>query len=260
MPDIRPIDAAAHAGMGYAPSPDYLHSRARDRVPLLIAEVPTALMVYPLAFAQAEGRLRLVAVLGLRAGQNDCLGEAGRWRMGYVPSVLRTFPFAALPGADGTVVPGFDHDSGLWRDSPDPGRGEQRFFDPDGRPGDSLQRVAALLQHSAANQAITDTAAGELERAGVLVPWRFAEALSGDTPPEGLLRVDQRALNALAPAALTRLRDANALALAYAQIFSAPRLRILAGLREIGDGHDPDAAQKAGALLADEGDFSFELD
>lgn len=260
MPDIRPIDAAAHADTGFAPSPDYLHSRARDRVPLLIAEVPMALMVYPLAFAEAEGRLRLVAVLGLRAGQNDCLGEGGRWRTGYVPSALRAWPFAALPGDNGAVQPGFDHDSGLWRDSPDPGRGEQRFFDIDGQPGDRLQKVAAFLQHCAANQAITDTAAGELERAGVLVPWRFPEALSGDTPPEGLLRVDQTALNALDPAALARLRDANALSLAYAQVFSAPRLRILAGLREIGEGHDPGAAQKAGAFVTDDGDFSFDLD
>lgn len=258
MPDIRPIDAAAHADTGFAPSPDYLHSRARDRVPLLIAEVPMALMVYPLGFAEAEGRLRLVAVLGLRAGQNDCLGEGGRWRMGYVPSALRAWPFAALPGDNGAVTPGFDHDSGLWRDSPDPGRGEQRFFDIDGQPGDRLQKMAAFLQHCAANQAITDTAAGELERAGVLVPWRFPEALSGDTPPGGLLRVDQGALNALAPDLLARLRDASALSLAYAQIFSVPRLQILSGLQDREAGR-PDAGVR-GMFGTDEGDLDFSLD
>jgi len=258
MPDIRPIDAEQHAGMGFAPSPDYLHSRACDRVPLLIAEVPMALMVYPLAFAEAEGRLRLVAVLGLRAGQNLCLGEGGRWRMGYVPSALRAWPFAALPGGNGAVTPGFDHDSGLWRDSPDPGRGEQRFFDFDGQPGASLQKMAAFLQNCAANQAITETAVGELERAGVLAPWRFAEALSGDTPPGGLLRVDQSALNALAPDLLARLRDASALSLAYAQIFSVPRLQILSGLQDREEGR-PDAGVR-GMFGTDEGDLDFSLD
>ena len=255
MPDIRPIDAAAHADMGFAPSPDYLHSRARDRVPLLIAELPTALMVYPLAFAPDEGRLRLVAVLGLRAGQNDCLGAGGRWRTGYVPSALRAWPFAALPGGDGAVTPGFDHDSGLWRDSPDPARGEERFFDIDGQPGDRLQKMAVFLQHCAANQAVTDAAAGELERAGVLVPWRFPEALSGDSPPGGLLRVDQGALNALAPAALARLRDANGLSLAYAQVFSVPRLQILAGLQEHEAGRADAGAR--GMFGLDEGDLEF---
>ena len=120
--------------------------------------------------------------------------------------------------------------------------------------------VAEFLRQCAANQAITDTAVGELQRADILVPWRFPEALSGDAPPEGLLRVDQTALNALDRTALARLRDANALSVAYAQIFSVPRLRILAGLREIGDGQDPHGAQKAGAFVDDVGDFSFDLD
>jgi hypothetical protein len=258
MSDVRPIDETAHADMGFAPSSNYLHSRTHDRVPLLIAEVPTALMVYPLAFAPDEGQLRLVAVLGLRAGKNLCLGEGGRWRMGYVPSALRAFPFAALLGGNGKMQVGFDHDSGLWRDSPDPARGERRFFDLDGQPGNSLQKIAVFLQHCASNQAITDTAVTELERAGLLVPWRFAEALSGDTPSEGLLRVDQKTLNALAPDRLARLRDANALSLAYAQIFSVARLQILSGLQDREEG-PPDAGDR-GMFGMDEGDLDFSLD
>lgn len=258
MPDIRPIDAAAHADTGFAPSPDYLFSRARDRVPLLIAEVPMALMVYPLAFAEAEGRLRLVAVLGLRAGQNDCLGEGGRWRMGYVPSALRAWPFAALPGDNGAVQPGFDHDSGLWREAPDPARGEKRFFDADGTPGSILQHAETLLRKCTANQAITDAATAELGKAEVLVPWHFPEAISGGDPPEGLFRIDQKALHALPPKALAHLMQSNALALAHAQVFSLPRLSILGGLREVDTARDDTTAS---ALFGgDEGNYNFLLD
>lgn len=258
MPDIRPIDAATHAGMGFAPAADHLHSRAMDRVALLIAEVPMALMIYPLAFAPDAGRLRLVAVLGARAGQNDCLGDGGRWRVGYVPSRLRAWPFALVAGDNGEMAVGFDHDSGLWRDDPDPGRGERRFFDMDGSPGAALQHAAAFVRQCAANQAITDAAVAELDRAGVLVPWRFADAVSGGAPPEGLLRVDQAALHALPAAALARLMRSNALALAHAQLFSRPRLTILAGLRDVDTARGDAAA--SGLFGHDEGDLDFLLD
>lgn len=258
MPDIRPIDATAHADMGFAPSSDYLHSRARDRVPLLIAEVPTALMLYPLGFSEGPEGLHLVAVLGARAGQNDCLGDGGRWRTGYVPSQLRAFPFAPVASDNGAPGVGFDHDSGLWRDTPDPARGDIRFFDIDGQPAAALQRAEAFLRQSVENRAITDAAVRELAKAGLLVPWQFPDAVSDGTPPEGLLRVNQKALHALAPETLAHLMRANALALAYAQIFSVPRLNILAGLRDL-DSAQGDA-QASGLFGSDEGDLDFLLD
>ena len=259
MPDIRPIDAAAHADTGFAPSPDYLHSRALDRVPLLIAEVPTALMLYPLGVSEGPEGLHLVAVLGARAGQNDCLGDGGRWRTGYVPSQLRAWPFAMVAQAEGTQGLGIDLDSGLWRENPDPARGELRFFDADGQPAPVLQRAEAFLRQCAENQAITDAAVQELAQAGVLKPWVFPDAVCAGNPPEGLLRVDQKALHALAPDQLAHLMRANALALAHAQIFSVPRLKILAGLRERDQGGDEGAMRQASAFFDDEGDFSIDL-
>ena len=207
MTDFRPLDPTLHADQGYAPVPDYLHSRAQDRVPLLIAEMPTALMVYPMAFAWTEGRLQLVAVLGCRAGRNDCLGDGGRWRTGYVPSHLRVGPFSLISdgnGAGGSTV-GFDHDSGLWRSAPDPARGEKRFFDFDGRFSDALQRIEAFLRQRVANVAVTDAAVAELDKADVLVPWQFPDTVSGGASPEGLLRVDQKALHAVTSGMLSHL-------------------------------------------------------
>ena len=261
MTDFRPLDPTLHADQGYAPVPDYLHSRAEDRVPLLIAEVPTALMVYPMAFAQMEGRLRLVAVLGCRAGQNNCLGDAGRWLTGYVPSHLRAWPFALIPNGNGNdgLTLGFDLDSGLWRTDPDAARGEKRFYDIDGQLSSALQRFEKFLYQRAANLAITDTAAAELHKAGVLVPWQFPEAMSGGMPPEGLLRVDQKALHTLTPDMLAHLMAANALALAHAQIFSVPRLGILAQLKENEAGRG-DMAKVSGFFAGDEGDLNFSLD
>lgn len=258
MADIHTIDPVAHADQGFAPSPDYLHSRAIDRVPLLIAEVPMALMIYPLAFSEEPEGLRLVAVLGGQRGQNDCLGEGGRWRTGYIPSALRAYPFAPVSGGNGDLAVGFDHDSGLWREAPDPARGEKRFFDADGTPGSILQHAETLLRKCTANQAITDAATAELGKAEVLVPWHFPEAISGGDPPEGLFRIDQKALHALPPKALAHLMQSNALALAHAQVFSLPRLSILAGLREVDTARDDTTAS---ALFGgDEGNYNFLLD
>jgi len=260
MADLRPINPATHAGQGFAPSPDFLHSRKLDRVPLLIAEVPVALMLYPMGFSRIDGRLQLVAILGCRAGQNDCLGEGGRWRTGYVPSHLRAWPFALIPdgGGNGGQVLGFDHDSGLWRPDPDPARGEMRAFDPDGQPSAALQRAGDFLRQRASNQIITDMAVAELDKAGVLTPWRFADAISGGEPPQDLLRINQKALHALAPDILARLLAANALALAHAQLFSMPRLSILARLQEQDSARG--TAEASGFFAGDEGDLDFSFD
>jgi hypothetical protein len=77
-------------------------------------------------------------------------------------------------------------------------------------------------------------------------------------PPEGLLRVDQKALHALAPDMLAHLMAANALALAHAQIFSVPRLAILAQLIENEAGQD--VTKVSGFFAGDEGDLNFSLD
>jgi hypothetical protein len=183
------------------------------------------------------------------------LGEGGQWRVGYVPSLLRAWPFSPVEGSNGKPEVGFDHDSGLWRDKPDPVRGEKRFFDLGGDKTELLKKAEKFLRSCLTNKAITDAAVAELGKAGVLMPWRFPDAISDGTPPEGLLCVDQKKLHALDPQKLGHLLKSNALPIAYAQVFSLPRLQVLAGLRD--RDHAQSDAGVQGLFASDEGDWDY---
>lgn len=262
MSDIRPILPETALHHGFAPASGLPQARRRSTVPVLIAEVPTLLPLYPLAFAPgSDGKVELVAVLGLVEGENHFLDAEDRWVVSYIPSALRGYPFALLPGDNGERHVGFDHASGLYREEPDPARGDRGFFEPSGEPVKLLKDVETFLRSSEEVAKVTKRSVAILAASGVLVPWAFPERLRVGTPPPGLLRVDQTALHGLEALAAARLLKANALALAYAQVFSTQRLAFLGKLRDrqvTGVDADREALEKAGAFF-DDGDFDLDL-
>ncbi|MBE0501605.1 MAG: SapC family protein [Desulfuromonadales bacterium] len=85
-------------------------------------EISRAAQSLPVALRQREGRWEAVAVMGPVHSVNVMVDRLGRWRAGYVPAVLRVYPFALGEGnqlclwpdyrvqslADSTVKPFFD--------------------------------------------------------------------------------------------------------------------------------------------------------
>jgi hypothetical protein len=58
-----------------------------------------------LVFTRAEKGLSLVAILSLNAQDNAHIGPKGLWMGGYMPAVVRTYPFAlAYHDGKATVV------------------------------------------------------------------------------------------------------------------------------------------------------------
>lgn len=234
------LNASEHLHHGWRRPAGVPNARNDAWALLVLSELPLAQAQYPLAFARLpEGEFRLGALLGLCTGQNLWLNEQARWRGGYVPSCYRGHPFALQRMADGgdelRAALCFDVDSGLYRESPDPAQGEQRFFDDSGQPHAVTQQLLQFLQKRWSDHARTQAAAAALAQAGLLVPWVWPDNLPlppGAQPLKGLYRVDESRLNQLPAADLQTLRDTQALTVAYAQMFSMHRMAGLQAMAE----------------------------
>jgi hypothetical protein len=231
--ELKPLESIRHRSHGWKRQDHFRFFVGDARAPLLLAELPAALPIYPLAFVRRPGGgYQLVAVQGLHDGENLYVTKSGHWVAPYVPAHYRGYPFA-LPDA---VVEGerrgvlcFDHASGLYREEPNPAEGEERFFDDSGNRQPLVEGVLSFLSRTSANRRLTQGAVDAVAAEGLLVPWALVSDNPDPTRPlqQGLHRIDEKALNALGGKSLEVLRKANALAVAYAQIFSTARVDVL---------------------------------
>jgi hypothetical protein len=218
---LIPLNSAQHRHQGWARLPDHSFAAADPVAPLLLAELPMAVTAFPLAFArQSSNKALLVAVLGLQSSQNLLVDPQGRWQAEYMPACYRAYPFSLqrVSGEDQRLLLCISEQSGLLRESPDPAKGELRFFDDVGGLLPHMQERLKFLETCAANTQMTQAAVDALDAAGLLQP---------NPVLKGLLRIDEAALGRLSAAQLLVLRDANALPMAYAQLLSMPRMATL---------------------------------
>ena len=111
-----------------------------------------------------------------------------------------------------------DEDSGLVVDSN--GTGEE-FFTGDGKPSKSVSAHIEFLRQIEGSRVATELAMASLAEAGLIESWPLELEVDGKkTAINGLLRVNEQALNRLDDEAFLKLRKTSALNLAYAQIMS----------------------------------------
>lgn len=231
------LDAQQHLHHGWRIPDDFCFCAGDAWVPVHLQELSSALALAPLAFVVQPGAgVQLVALQGLQEGENLLVDAQGR-QSGYIASIYRHYPFVlreAVAGEERKFAVCFDNSSGLYRETPDPARREERFFDNSGGPGPVLQRLVTLMRTNVQLRQQTNWAVNALAEAKLLVPWTLP--LDNPHPEKSLLpkifRIDGAALSALPGAALENLRDAGALTIAYAQLFSMPRLGLLLALHK----------------------------
>lgn len=230
---LQPVEPKLLPTQGWQRKSSLEHAAGDACAPVLLQELATIIQFTPIAFLrQKNGAVRLVSLQGLHEGENLLVNPKGRWKTGYVPSVYRAYPFVMRKvdmGEKRAVMLCFNHDSGLFRENPDPRKNEERFFDDAGKPQPLLEELAAFMKSRANNQKVTELAVAALEKAGLLEPWVWKfENPDPDRPLlQGLFRINQAAFDELDAARLKTLQKSNALTVAYAQLFSLQRVRLL---------------------------------
>lgn len=227
MPAYHPVSAERHASKRWVRYRSYAFAAQSTLVQLVAADLPKAIMSLPVAFTSNGDEIMPVAVMSLEPGRNLFVAPDGRWIGGYVPSALRGYPFRLLSTPDGRHVLSVDEESGLIVDGPE---GEP-ILDGAGALSPAVQDVARFLTKVEENRIATARACAALLRHGVVRPWPvLARTEGGDRQVEGLLHVDEEALNRLPADAFEELRQAGALLVSYCQMLSAQHLALLGQL------------------------------
>jgi SapC protein len=230
MVKIVPVDPERHAGKGWRRPASYDFAATESVVPLGGSEFAHAVSAMPIGFVERAGHYLPVALMAVTKGCNVFVGPTGQWLGGYVPVVLRGYPFSLVrfEGAEPATL-GIDEDSGLIVD--DAGENVEKFFEPDGRPSAATNVITEFLRRLEHDQTITDLATAALAEAGVIKPWPLTVQVGNQhISVSGLCRVDEPALNALDDKTFLKLRKASALVVAHGQLMSMNQVSVLSRL------------------------------
>jgi len=230
MVNIVPVDSERHAGKGWRPPQGYAFAATQAMVPLVGLEFAKVAVAMPIAFIEHSGRYLSVAVMSPVAGRNFLVGPNGQWLGGYVPAVLRSYPFrlARVEGSD-QVTLCIDEDSGLLLATE---ADAAKFFEQDGSPSASLKAVMEFLQQIEQSRLKADLAVAALAEARVIEPWSLTVTIGNQKlAANGLRRINEAALNGLDGETFLKIR--SALALAYAQLLSTQTVGLFDSLATI---------------------------
>jgi len=227
MPNIQVITADTHKERRWRRYSSYRFAAGDALVPLVVQELPKAVLALPIGFVINGEEVTPVAVQGLQPGKNLLVGPEGQWLGGYIPAAYRGYPFLLATTDDGRQVLCIDEESGLT--ITDDG---ELFFGDDGQPAPAVAGVLDFLTQVATNRQATTRVCALLHQLRLIQPWPITvRDDSGDKSIAGLCRVDETAFNQLNDADFATLRRAGALPVIYCQLLSMqhlPRLGQLA--------------------------------
>jgi SapC len=188
---------------------------------------------YPLVFVRAgtddDGKPAIapIAVFGVKPEQNLYV-ERGRWRVPYLPALLRAYPFCIGRIDAERFAVCFD---AAW--SGVGGSEGQRLFDDQGDPTPFLTEVRAQMETLEAEIQRTRAMCRRLRDLDLLREMRFDATLPDGSKlsVDGFLTVDEAKLDALPDAQVLELHRSGLLGLVHAHFVS------LGGMRRLLDWH-----------------------
>jgi hypothetical protein len=219
--DIAALDKVAHRSLSLpAQRHNFAFAAQANLLPLTFAEVSQALHSYPIVFVAEGTTVALVALTDLKPGSNRFVGANGEWRAGaYIPAYVRGYPFISVRASDqAEPVLALDPQAADFK-----APGGQPLLLADGAPSEQLKGIMAFQGEYRQLAERTHAMVKALNDSGVLEEGSLQlQANAGGEPQKigGFLVVSEAKLKALPTDALKKLMDADALGLAYAQMFS----------------------------------------
>jgi hypothetical protein len=220
------LDRDRHRRRRIRPGASFAFARKAHSLYVSGAEFAEACKEYAIVFTRgANGRVIPVVMLGLLAGQNLYVDEAGGWGGRYIPAFLRRYPFvlAELPGQPSLAVcidescPGLNDEDG------------EPLFDAAGQDTPFLRNALEFLTACQRESMRTDAFCQRLDQAGVLTEMNArADLVDGRTfNVHGLLVVDEKKLMALPDAAALAMFRSGELHLVSMHLLSLSNMQQL---------------------------------
>jgi hypothetical protein len=240
---VVPVNRERHASKRIKPLTHFGFAAGFHVAYVTMHEFSRAAGVYPLVFVEDKDKdqFRPVALLGLEAGENLFIDGSGRWNAGYVPAIIRRYPFAlAASGEEGRYTICLDEASSLVSDS----EGEP-LFDAKGEPTAVIDNVKRYLAELQQMDLLTREFTAWLTGNNMLTPlnMRVREADKVKNIA-GCWVVNEERLNNLSDERFLELRTKRFLPAIYAQLVSLAQIERLVTLKD-GRAKEPRQADAA---------------
>lgn len=242
---LIPLKPAEHKQMRLLPINQYDFARAELVAPFVIDEVVNIAHEYPIIFP--AGSKLPVALMGVEKNSNAYIAANGSWLADYIPAHIRHYPFnlVAVPSnADAVNKTGKAEKAGkaakksvdnkapkkptefiimLDTESPFVSASEgELIFSEDGKFMTQAEEKVRILQMMQNRLHYTQSIVTAIDQAGILVdrPIRIKVSGAQDREIKGVRMIDEQALNRMDDKSFNLLRQAGALPLIYAALFS----------------------------------------
>ncbi len=223
---IEVLDPKKHSKLGIAKGKtNYAFTRNATIVPVVANELGLVIRHYPVVFVQEANAATptLVALLGLQAERNLFVNAKGEWKPDtYIPAWVRRYPFYLILTAQDKGSLAFDPSAAAFK-----GKELSPLFS-NGQPTDTLNAILKFQGDYELAMQRTAIMVKALQEAGVLEQASLSIGTKSQEKDQrritGFLMVNETKLRELSAEALVKLQQANALPLAYAQLFSMSNL------------------------------------
>lgn len=228
---IVPVNKDRHAAKKILPVSDFRFAAKNHIAYLTLHEFVRAASTYPVLFLEdkANDDFRPVALLGLNAGENVFVDDEGRWQAGYIPAIIRRYPFAlSASGEDDRFLVCVDEASTLLSDSEG-----QPLFDEQGNPTQVIDNVKTYLGELQQMDRMTTEFTQFLVQNNLLTPLNMRVNVNEQVRNiTGCYVVNEERLNNFSDAKFLEVRQKNYLPAIYAHLLSLTQIERLAKLQQ----------------------------
>jgi len=231
---LVPFNSQKHAGKKILSIDSYQFAENTHIASLLVNEFRRAAPVYPIVFLKdAEDQYGSYALFGLEQGENLFIDAEGRWNVGYIPAIIRRYPFALGKGeGQDQFLICLDEESEFISESEG-----QPLVNEDGKPGEVVEKAKEFLSELYKSNQLTSRFCKELEEQELLTPLNMQIKGKGEEKAiniAGCYGVDERKLNELSDEKFVQMRKNGILPLIYAHLISLAQIERLVRLKNEG--------------------------
>lgn len=246
-----PVNKDRHGGKKIKVAGDFKFAAPFHLAYLTVQEFVRAASTYPIVFLEdaSQDGFRPVALLGLEAGKNLFVDEAGVWDANYIPAIVRRYPFALAPSnEEDRYLVCIDEASGMLND--DDG---VALFDEKGEPSQVMENVKRYLSELQQMDESTRAFTRFLQENNLLTPLSMRVNASNQVRNiTGCYVINEERLNNYGGEKFLEVRDQRYLPAIYAHLISLAQIERLAKRKDgraPAETHAPAAAEEAAVAV-----------
>jgi len=216
---LVPVNKDAHAAKKLRPLDSFAFASGFHLASVMIPEFGRAAASYPIVFLEdkEQDTFRPVAMMGVEEGANLFVDEAGKWKSGYIPAIIRRYPFSLIrTETPEQFLVGIDGETSLLNDTEG-----TALFKEDGEPSELLEGAKQFLGELNQMELMTLEFAKFLAQHNMLTPLNLqVQDATGVRNISGAYVVNEERMGNLSDETFGELRKKGYLPAIYAHLVS----------------------------------------